>query len=331
MRYSPVGLIVVLACGLLAVPHVGTAQQPGKVVRVGLLSSSFPAPRSTPFFEAFWEELHHFGYVEGQNLAIEFRTGEGQAERLPALAAELARLPVDVLVAPGPEATLRAARQATRTIPIVMVAIDYDPIALGYVAGLPRPGENITGVFFQQLELTGKRLELLKEAVPQMQRVAVLWDAFSADQFRGAEDTARVFGVQVHSLALHNPPDYDFAGAFSAAVQGRADALLVLSSPIFHRERRQLTALALTHRLPAIFGQREFVEAGGLMAYGANLATMYRRAADYVDKILKGAKPADLPVEQPIKFDLVINLKTAKAIGLTIPPTLLFQADEVLK
>jgi putative tryptophan/tyrosine transport system substrate-binding protein len=167
--------------------------------------------------------------------------------------------------------------------------------------------------------------------VPQLQRVAVLWDAFSADQFRVAADRARVLGVQVHSLELHHPPAYDLAGAFRAAVQGHADALLVLGSPIFYRERGPLTALALTHRLPSMFGRREAVEAGGLMAYGANLSAMYRRAAYYVDRLLKSAKPADLPVEQPTKFELVINLKTAQALGLTIPPTLLFQADEVIR
>jgi putative ABC transport system substrate-binding protein len=312
-------------------PFAATAQRPEKVVRVGLLASSFPSPRSTPFFEAFWDELHRIGYVEGQNLAIEFRTAEGKVERLPALAAELVRLPVDVLVAPGPEATLQAARQATSTIPIVMVAIDYNPIARGYVAGLPRPGGNITGVFFQQLELTGKRLELLKEVVPQMQRVAVLWDAFSADQFRAAEEAARVLGVQVHSLELQNPPAYDFEGAFSAAVQGHADAFWALASPIFYRERRQLTALALKHRLPSISASRDAAEAGGLMAYGPNLADMYRRAASYVDRILKGTRPADLPVEQPTRFELVLNRRTAEALGVTFPPTLLILADEIIQ
>jgi putative ABC transport system substrate-binding protein len=319
------------ALGVLVTPFAATAQRPEKVVRVGLLASSFPSPRSTPFFEAFWDELHRLGYVEGQNLAIEFRTAEGKVERLPALAAELVRLPVDVLVAPGPEATLQAARQATSTIPIVMVAIDYNPIARGYVAGLPRPGGNITGVFFQQLELTGKRLELLKEVVPQMQRVAVLWDAFSADQFRAAEEAARVLGVQVHSLELQNPPAYDFEGAFSAAVQGHADAFWALASPIFYRERRQLTALALKHRLPSISASRDAAEAGGLMAYGLNLADMYRRAASYVDRILKGTRPADLPVEQPTRFELVLNRRTAEALGVTFPPTLLILADEIIQ
>jgi putative ABC transport system substrate-binding protein len=331
MKCSMIGLIVTLALGLFCLPLAATAQRPGKVVRVGMLASSFPSPRSTPFFEAFWEELHTLGYVEGQNLALEFRTAEGQVERLPALAAELVRLPVDVLVAPGPEATLQAARQGTSTIPIVMVAIDYDPMARGYVAGLSRPGGNVTGVFFQQLELTGKRLELLKDAVPQMQRVAVLWDAFSADQFPAAAAAARGLGVQVHSLELRHPLAYDFAAAFSAAVQGRADALLVLASPLFYRERRQLTALALQHRLPSIAGSRDAAEAGALLAYGANLAHMYRRAASYVDKILKGATPADLPVEQPTKFELIINRKTAQALGITLPPSLLLLADEVIQ
>jgi putative ABC transport system substrate-binding protein len=211
------------------------------------------------------------------------------------------------------------------------VAIDYDPIARGHVASLPRPGGNVTGVFFQQLELTGKRLELLKDVVPQMQRVAVLWDALSADQFPAAAEAARGLGVQLLSLELRHPPAYDVAGAFSAAVRGRADALLILASPLFYRERSQLTALALQHRLPWISASRDSVEAGGLIAYGVNLAHMYRRAAVYVDKILKGTKPADLPVEQPTTFELVINLKTAEALGLTIPPTLLFQAHEVIR
>jgi putative ABC transport system substrate-binding protein len=241
------------------------------------------------------------------------------------------RLPVDVLVASGPEAALRAAKDATSTLPIVMIAIDYDPIARGYIAGLPRPGGNITGLLLQQLELTGKRLELLKEAVPQLRRVAVLWDEPSADQWHAAATAARELGVPVQSLELHRPPDYDLTGALRAAAQEHADALLVLMSPVLFRHRAHIAALAAQHRLPTMFGVREFVEAGGLMSYGANLSHMIRRAADYVDKILKGAKPADLPVEQPTKFELVINLKTAKALGLTIPPRLLVQADEVIK
>jgi putative ABC transport system substrate-binding protein len=317
-----------LALGLLCAPLASEAQRPGNIARVGMLNAA--QPRSTSFIQAFEHHLRDLGYVEGQNLLFEFRTGEGQAERYPALAAELLRLPVDVLVVTGPEATLRAAKDATHTIPIVMVAIDYDPVARGYIAGLPRPGGNITGLFLQQLDLTGKRLELLKDVLPQLTRVAVLWDAFSADQLPVAEAAARGLGVQLHPLELRHPP-YDYASAFSAAAAGRAEALLPLMSPVFFRERAPLLALAGTHHLPAIFGQRGFVEAGGLMAYGANLDNMYRRAADYVAKILKGTQPADLPVEQPVKFELVINLKTAQALGLTIPPIVLFRADEVIK
>jgi putative ABC transport system substrate-binding protein len=287
-------------------------------------------PRSANFIQAFEHRLRELGYVEGQNLVIEFRTGEGKAERYPTLAAELVNLSVDVLLASGPEATLRAARHATGTIPIVMVAIDYDPVARGYVAGLPRPGGNITGLFFQQLELTGKRLELLKDALPRLTRVAVLWDAFSADQLPAAEAAAGRLGVQLQPMQLRNPP-YAYAEAVSAAAQARVEALLPLMSPVFFRERARLLELVGTHRLPAIYGQREFVEAGGFMAYGVNFSTMYRRAADYVDRILKGAKPADLPVEQPTKFELVVNLRTAKALGLTIPPSVLMRADEIIQ
>jgi putative ABC transport system substrate-binding protein len=269
--------------------------------------------------------------VEGQNLRMEFRTAEGQLTRLPALAAELVRLPVDVLVAIGPEAVLRAARDATSMIPIVMAALDYDPIALGYIAGLPRPGGNITGVVLQQLEVTGKRLALLKEALPQLTRIAVLWDEHSADQFSAAEEAAQGLGVQVHALALPQPPADDFEGAFAAAAGEGAEALMVLRSPRFYAARTRLIALAAQHRLPATYPSRLYVDAGGLMAYGASAVDMGRHAADAVDRLLKGRKPADLPVEQPMKFEFVINLKTAQALGLTIPSLVLFQADEVIK
>ena len=225
---------------------------------------------------------------------------------------------------------LHAARHATSTIPIVMIAIDYDPMARGYIAGLPRPGGNITGLFFQQLELTGKRLEFLKEALPKLTRVAVLWDAFSADQLPAAEAAARGVGVQLQPIELRQPP-YDYASALSTAAAGQAEAVLPLMSPVFFRERTLLLGLLDTHRLPAIFGQREFADAGGLMAYGVSFDEMYRRAADYVDRILQGTKPADLPVEQPRRFEFVINLKTAQALGLTLPPGVLFQADEMIK
>jgi putative tryptophan/tyrosine transport system substrate-binding protein len=329
MRYCTVGIIVFCALGLLAAPWVSAAQQPRKVARVGILAPRLS--RSAPFMQAFEQQLHDLGYIEGHNLAIEFRTAEGQMERLPDLAAELVRLQVDVILAAAFEVVLRAARQATSTIPIVMTAVGYDPIAQGYVAGLAHPGGNVTGVFLRQIELTGKRLELLKEAVPQASRIAVLWDALSADQYAAAEEAARVLGLHLQSLELHNPPAYNYEGAFAAAVQGRAEALLMLGSPFFNPERARITNLAAQHRLPAMYHFREFVEVGGLMAYGANLNDIYRLAASYVDRILKGAKPANLPVEQPKKFELLLNLKTAQALGITFPPGLLLLADEVLQ
>jgi len=212
-----------------------------------------------------------------------------------------------------------------------MVAVDYDPIALGYIAGLPRPGGQITGLFLQQIEVTGKSLELLKDALPQVTRVAVLWDALSADQFRAAEGAARVVGIQLQSLELRNPPAYDYASAFAAAAQEGAEALLVLRSPLFGRDRNRIIALAVQYRLPTMFAHRVWVEAGGLMSYGADTGDMYRRAATYVHKILQGAKPAGLPVEQPMKFEFVINRKTAQTLGLTLPPHLLFFADKVIE
>ncbi len=320
--------IVAFAIGILNVPLNGEAQRPGKVARVGVLSAA--QPRTASFLQAFEHRLRDLGYVEGQNLIIEFRTGEGKAERYSALAAELVKRQVDVLVASGPEAVLRAARDATRTTPIVMVAIDYDPVARGYIVGLPRPGGHITGLFFQQLELTGKRLELLKGALPQLTRVAVLWDAFSADQLPAAEAAARELGVHLQPVELRHPP-YDYASAFNAVAESRAKALLPLMSPVFFRERARLLELVGAHRLPAIFGQREMADAGGLMAYGVSFNEMFRRAADYADRILKGSKPADLPVEQPTKFELVINLKTAKALGLKIPQSVLIRADQVIQ
>jgi putative ABC transport system substrate-binding protein len=331
MTRRTTALRITLALALLVAPLAADSQQPGNVARVGYLSSTIPDCSVSPVCQALAQRLQALGYVEGQNLRLEFRTAAGQLERLPALAAELIRLPVDVLVVAGPEVTLRAARDATRTTPIVMIAVDYDPIALGYIAGLPRPGGNITGVVSQQLQVTGKCLELLKDALPQLTRVAVLWDEPSADQFRTAAEAARVLGVQVHSLALSEPPAYDFEGAFAAAARERADALMVLQSPLFSAARARITALAAQHRLPAMYGWRAYVDAGGLMAYGASLVDMGRRAATYVDRILKGATPADLPVEQPMHFELVINLKTAEALGLTLPTTLLFQATEVIR
>jgi putative ABC transport system substrate-binding protein len=327
MRLSPVGLVATLALAVLVAPPTVQAQPLGKVFRVGVLH---PLSPRHPTVQAFTQRLQELGYVEGQNLALEIRGAEGQLERLPSLAAALVRLNVDVLVATGPEATLRAARGATDMIPIVMSARDYDPIASGYVASLARPGGTITGVFQQRLELTAKQLELLKEALPTVTRVAVLWDAASADQRRAAEAAAAALGMRLQLLELRQAP-YDFESAFAAAAQGQAEALLVLNSPVFSLQRAHIVALATRSRLPTMSGAADWARQGGLMAYDVNNLEMFRRVADYVDKILQGAKPADLPVEQPTKFELIINLKTAKALGITIPPHLLVLANEVLQ
>jgi putative ABC transport system substrate-binding protein len=318
--------MLTLALGIFVAPLATEAQPGGKVFRVGVLLPISPGPP----FQAFKQRLQELGYVEGQNLVLEVRAAEGKFERLPSLAAELVRRHVDMLVAIGPEATLRAARGATDTIPIVMSARDYDPIALGYVAGLARPGGNITGVVHQRLEVVAKQLELLKEALPTVARVAVLWDEASADQLRAAEAAAQALGMQLQPLELRQPP-YEFASAFAAAAQGQAEALWILASPVFARQFEHIVDLATKSHLPTMAGVSDGARAGGLMAYDVNNVDMWRRVADYVDKILKGAKPADLPVEQPTKFELLINLKTAKALGLTIPPHLLVLADEVIQ
>jgi putative tryptophan/tyrosine transport system substrate-binding protein len=319
------GLTVILAA--FAIPLVAEAQPPTKVARVGMLAG---ASRSAVQWVAFEHRLRELGYVEGQNLVLEFLSAEGHVERFPDLAAALVQRNLDVIVVPSAQPALRAARQATSTIPIVMIAIDFDPIAQGYIAGLARPGGNITGLVLQQLEVTGKRLEVLKDVVPQLTRVAVLWDAFSADELPAAEAAARRVSVKIQPIELRSRP-YDYASAFSSATAGRAEAVLPLTSPVFFLDRARLVALLETHRLPAIHHQREFVIAGGLMAYGASINEAFRRAADYVDRILRGAKPADLPVEQPTKFELVINLETAKALGLTIPQSIRVRADEIIQ
>jgi putative ABC transport system substrate-binding protein len=319
--------IAVVGGSILTAPLAVEAQPPTKVARVGMLAGN---PRSAVQWVAFEHRLRELGYVEGKNLVLEFRTAEGKAERFRDLAAALVQLNLDVLVVPSAQLALRAARQATSTVPIVMIAIDFDPIAQGFIAGLARPGGNITGLFLQQLEVAGKRLEFLKDALPQLTRVAVLWDAFSADELPAVEAAARRVGVQLQPIELRDPP-YDYMSAFSTATARRVEAVLPLTSPVFFLERARLLERLETHRLPAIHHQREFALAGGLMAYGASITEAFRRAADYVDRILHGAKPADLPVEQPTKFELVINLKTAKALGLKIPPSVLGRADQVIE
>jgi len=301
------------------------AQSAPKGGRVGFLATANPR-----LYEYVAAELRKLGYVDGRNLSLEVRSAEGKVERLVSLAADLVRANVDVLVVGGGEAPLRAARQAAASTPIVVVAIDYDPQARGYVATLSKPGGNITGIFLQQLELSAKRLELLRAALPRLARLAILWDSSATDQFTAAEAASRSFGFEAQSLEVRNPPA-GLAEAFATAAKGRADAMLVVATAIFYRDRIQVAELALKSRLPAMYSVQEFAEVGGLMSYGTNLPDMFRRAAIYVDKILKGAKPGDLPMEQPTKFGLTINVKTARALGLTIPPSLLLRADTVIE
>ena len=320
-----------LALGLLAAPLAAEAQQPAKVARIGYLAPSLAANPQN--HEAFRQGLRDLGYVEGGNVVLEYRDAEGKPERFPALAAELVALKVDVIVAPTTLAAV-AAEQATRTIPIVF-ATAGDPVTSGLVISLARPGGNVTGLSILAPELVGKRLELLTQAVPGVSRVAVLWhpggmgERMDKDMAKEADAAARALGVRLHFVEARGPADFE--RAFSDVTRGHAGALTVLGSTMFSDERRRLVDLAARNRLPAVYTSKEFVDAGGLMAYGPNVADLYRRAATYVDKILKGATPTDLPVEQPTKFVLVVNLKTAKALGLTIPPSLLLRADEVIR
>ena len=290
-------------------------------------------PEARVLLDVFRQALGDLGYVEGRNFVIENRWADGKSERFPALAAELVRLKVDLIVA-GATPQARAAKQATTTIPIVAWAMQ-DPVKDGLVASLARPGGNVTGLTFLGPELVAKRLALLKEAVPAVSRVAVLWhpsgyaERTRQDMAKEADDAARGLGVKLQFVGASVPNDLD--GAFSAMIRGRAEALIVFPSPMLYGERSRIVALAAKHRLPATYNAREFADLGGLMAYGANIPDLVRRGATYVDKILRGAKPADLPVEQPTKYELVINLKTANALRLTIPHLVLTQADEVIK
>ena len=312
-------------------PVAANAQQTAKIARIGWLGQNLALGAWAR--EAFRQGLRDLGYVEGRNFVIEFRDAEGKFDRLPALAAELVALKVDVIVAPITLAAL-AAKQATRTIPIVFLSAD--PVGSGLVTSLPRPGGNATGLSNLTADLVGKCLELLTQAVPMISRVAVLWEPgvlgderAEKNMLKGAEVAARALGVRVQFVEARGPED--FGRAFSDMTRAHADALTVLTSAMLLEERRRLVDLAAKNRLPAVYNVRDFVDAGGLMAYGPNLADGFRRIATYVDKILKGAKPADLPVEQPTKFELVINLKTAKALGLEVPPQLIAQADELIE
>jgi putative ABC transport system substrate-binding protein len=318
--------VICLALGavLLALSLSAEAQQAGKVHRIGYLFTGMLPPNE------FLQGLRNLGYVEGQNIIVEYRGAEGKEDRLPTLAADLVRLKVDVIVAPSRVAA-QVAKQATTTIPIVYMG-GADPVAAGLVASIARPGGNITGILELSRELTAKRLELLKEAFPKISRVAVLARAPNPGTAAWLEEmkvVAPSLGLKLQPLEVQGPADFDVA--FKSATKGQADALIELPNPLFHANRKRIVEFANQKRLPAIFHSRDFVDAGGLMFYGENDADTLRRLVSYVDKILKGAKPADLPVEQPTKFELIINLKAAKQIGLTIPPNVLARADRVIK
>ena len=323
-------LTLVLALSILAAPLTASAQLPPKVPRIGYMGNLATGPHLR---EAFLQGLGGLGYVDGRNVVIEYRDAEGKLERLPALAAELVALKVNVIVVTSTPAAL-AARQATESIPIVLGWV-VDPVSSGLVTSLARPGGNVTGLSSLAREVVGKRLELLKQAVPGATRLAVLWhpgdygERTEREMHQEEDVAAQALRVRLQVLQARGPED--FSRAFSDMARTRADAVAVQSTNVFFNERRRLVDLAAQHRLPAIYSTREFVDAGGLMSYAANTADLLRRAVSYVDKILKGSKPADLPVEQPTKFELLINLKTAKALGLTIPPSLLQRADEVLE
>ena len=322
-------LFWLLTTVLLTTIPAAQAQQPKNAPRIAYLtpgSASILAART----EAFRYGLRELGYVEGKNILMEWRYADGKLDRLPALAAELVRLKVDVIVTGGPAST-RAAREATVTIPIIMTQ-DPDPVANGFVASLARPGGNITGLSTLGPELSGKRLELLKEISPKISRVAVFGTSTvpgNAQQVKEVELASEALGIKIQYIDVLAPNDLEIA--FRAARTGRSDGLLALATPLLNTRRKQMTDLAIKSRLPAIYINPTYVEDGGLMCYGASITDLYRRAATYVDKILKGAKAADLPVEQPKKFEFIINLKTAKQIGLIIPPNVLARADRVIK
>jgi putative ABC transport system substrate-binding protein len=323
------GRIVAIGVALALCGAVVEAQQPKRNPRIGFLTSS-SASANANRVEAFQRGLRDLGYVEGQNIAVEYRYAEGKFDRLAGFGAELVRLKVDVIVTTG-DTSVRAVKKATETIPIVTTIVS-DPVALGFVISLARPGGNITGLTSLAPELGGKRLELLKEAVPRLSRVAVLGNRNSPGygaQMKEIEVAAKELRMQVQTFGVQVPNDFD--KAFSAMSRETVHAIIVIQSPAFSNERARLVDLAVKNRLPVMYPQSEFAEAGGLMSYGPSVPDLFRRAATYVDKILKGTKPADLPVEQPTKFELVINLKTAKQIGLTIPPNVLARADRVIQ
>jgi len=329
MNVKIVTLSVIFALGLVLARVSSEAQQSAKVPWIGYVTVADDLSSPSPNLQAFRLGLRDLGYIEGKNIVIEFRSAEGKPDRIPSLVAELVQLKVDVLVS---QATggIRAAKEATKTIPIVMVTVQ-DPVATGIIDSLARPGGNITGLIRLTVELCGQRLELLKEVVPGISRVGMLWDADgSSIGVKGYEAQAPALKIQLQSLGVRGPnPDFD--AAFQAAAKGGASALITVTGGLLNRYPKAIADLAIKNRLPSMYERSPYVEAGGLVSYAPNDDDSYRRAATYVDKILKGAKPADLPVEQPTKFELIVNLKTAKEISLTIPPEVLKRADRVIQ
>ena len=322
--------ITLLGSAAVACPLTARAQ-PGRVVRIGFLGPAIDRPSLmfVPNYQAFLAQLRVLGFVEGQNLIVTYRAVD-DPRGLAVVATELMQAQPELIVVGGTELMLQSVRAASQTIPIVLVAVNFDPIARGYVASLARPGGNITGVVFQQLELAQKQVELLTQAFPGKTHLAALFDAQSADQFSAAERSAKSLNLQIRGYKLETLP-YDFDAAFRSIIADGAQMVLVQSSPHFIPYQVQIGELAKAHRLPTMFLYRPYVETGGLMSYGVDFSPMYRRAAEYVAKILKGTKPADLPIEQATKFEMVINLKTAKAIGVELPTAILLRADQVIE
>jgi ABC-type uncharacterized transport system substrate-binding protein len=322
--------ISLLGGAAAAWPARAWGQREGSVAHVGVIGPSSDGPASSIAYAAFVAELRKLGFAEGRNLAVEYRRTDQGVPRAFASVNELVAWKADVLLAFGPELALQAAAAVRPPLPIVILAINYDPIAHGYVQSLARPGGNVTGIVSRWLELVAKQLELLVEAFPERKRLGVLWDVQSADQFAAAEREAKARHLELRALKLENPP-YDFASAFRALEQDGVQMLLFASSPLFARHNAEIAQLAIEHRVPCIFILKHFVEVGGLMSYGVDFVPMMRRAASLTAKILRGAKPADLPVEQITHFEFVVNLKTARAIGIALPTSILLRADEVIE
>jgi putative ABC transport system substrate-binding protein len=321
-----VGLLGGAAVVAVLWPLSAQAQQLSKGIRIGITTIQ---PRTSPPYVAFDQRLRELGYIDGQNLTLDFLNPDDQAGSITDAMKELVRRKVDVIIAPY-ESAVKAALAATDTVPIVMIAIDYDPLALGYTKSLARPSGNVTGLFLQQIELATKRLQLLKDALPDLRTATMFWDGPSADQWNATRAAAAALGLRLASIELREQP-YDYERALGQIPADDRSALIMPTSPVFYRDRQRLADLALQHGMASMFVLREWADAGGLLSYGASFSAMFRRAAEYVDKIAKGAKAADLPIEQPTKFELVINLKTARALGLDLPPMLIARADEVIE